>query len=366
MKHLFFPFIALLSSCAMKQSPTQKLDAIFSGFEKNSPAAHALLVIKQGETVYKKTVGTADLENRIAASPQTNFRMASVSKQFTAAAILLLEKQGKLSLQQTLADFFPGFSPSGKLITLRHLLTHTSGIVDYEEIMPDTLKTQLLDADVLDMVWGYDKTYFPAGSGFRYSNTGFCLLALVVERVSGQTFADFIEKQIFGPLGMEHSRVFEPGEDIPDRAFGYAPDESGSIQFSDQSLTSATKGDGGVYTSLDDFERWSRLRRERLGLDFPASFPSCETSVPEIPDAHYGLGWFFLRPQKMPLTLYHTGSTCGFSNIVVEIPEEQTLVVFFTNLAGHHQAFKPVLEVLEEAGVLHPETDLWELHERTR
>lgn len=342
------------------------MDAVFADFEKSNPAAHALLVIQNEEIIYQKVVGAADIEHQIMASPATNFRMASVSKQFTAAAILLLEKQGKLSLDQPLTDFFPAFATPGKRITLRHLLTHTSGLVDYEEIMPDTLQTQLLDADVLRLVQGYEKVYFTGGSQFRYSNTGFCLLALVVEKVSGQPYADFVEQEIFTPLEMKNSRVFEPGKYIPNRAFGYALDEAGKVRFSDQSTTSATKGDGGVYTSLEDYRRWYNLLDDKLEIDFPAAFKTCETSLPGSSGAFYGLGWFFLRQKKLPLTMYHSGSTCGFSNVVVEVPEEQTLVVFFSNLAENHEAFKPIVKVLEDAGILHADADLWGLHERTR
>lgn len=354
----------------MKEPFTKKMDKVFTEFEKSNPAAHALFVIQNEEIIYQKVVGEADIEHHTEASTITNFRMASVSKQFTAAAILMLEKQGKLSLDQPLTDFFPDFAAPGKLITLRHLLTHTSGIVDYEEIMPDTLQAQLLDTDVLALVEGYDKVYFPAGSEFRYSNTGFCLLALVVEKVSGQPYASFVEQEIFTPLEMLNSRVFEPGKDIPERAFGYALDEAGKVRFSDQSTTSATKGDGGVYTSLEDYRRWYNLRQEKLGIDFPAAFSTCEAPLSGSSGAFYGLGWFFLpegtgRKKNLPLTMYHSGSTCGFSNDVVEIPAEQTLVVFFSNLADNHAAFKPVLKVLEDAGILPSEMDLWGLHEKT-
>ena len=232
--------------------------------------------------------------------------------------------------------------------------------------MPAHLDSQLMDADVLNMVKNYEKTYFLAGSEFRYSNTGFCLLALVAERVSGQGFAEFVEHQIFMPLGMTNSRVFEPGEHIPNRAFGYVLDEQQQLRFSDQSLTSATKGDGGLYVSLDDFEKWSRLRQEKLGIDFASSLPDCSAALPSMLDSYYGLGWFFIQKEGLPLTLFHTGSTCGFSNVVVEIPEEKTMVVFFTNLASYHDAFKPVYELLERGGVVHREIDVWELHERTR
>lgn len=342
----------------------EKLDSLFFDLEKNTPTAHALLVIHRGETMYKKAAGQADPERRIPATPHTNFRMASVTKQFTAAAILLLEQRGLLFTGQTLGEFFPGFAPAVSAITLRQLLTHTSGIVDYEEVMPEHLQKQLLDADVLELVRSHERIYFSPGSDFRYSNTAFCLLALIVEKTTGKPFADFVEQEIFQPLGMTDSRVYEPAETIPHRAFGYAMSD-GQLRFSDQSLTSATKGDGGIYTSIDDFEKWFRLRKTTLGIDFPAAFEACAADIPGIADARYGWGWFFVQKPGVPRTLFHSGSTCGFSNMVVEAPESQTLVVFMSNLAGNHGAFKPILEVLENAGVVQPGAHVWELHSRT-
>jgi CubicO group peptidase (beta-lactamase class C family) len=356
----------MLTHTTFSQSLPQLLDAVLMDAGQQHQTADALLVIRNGAVLYKKAVGYADLERGVPANAQTNFRMASVTKQFTAAAILLLEKQGRLSLQQPLSDFFPELSGLGENVTLCQLLDHTSGLVDYEDRMPAYLSVQLLDADVLDLVKGVKDTYFPPGTAFRYSNTGYCLLALLVERASGQSFADFMKTQVFMPLGMEHSRMYEAEEEIPNRAFGYALNEKDSLLFSDQSLTSATKGDGGIYTSLDDYEKWFRFRQEKLAIEVEAAFPACEFALPDLPDSFYGLGWFIVRRPGQPLALFHSGSTCGFSNMVMEIPEQNTLVVFFSNLASHHEAFGPVYEVLEASGILPKNLALWELYLKTR
>jgi CubicO group peptidase (beta-lactamase class C family) len=371
MKILTSSLFAMLTVNLAAQSLQQQLDAILLGFGAKTPAAHALLIVERGEVLYEGTVGLADLERGLAAAPTTNFRLASITKQFTAAAILMLERQGKLSRQQPVTDFLPVLSPIAEGVTLHHLLNHSSGLPDYENFIPDDRTEQIADADVPALMLKADTTYFAPGTGWRYSNTGYCLLALVVERASGQPFSQFIENQIFVPLGMAQSKVYESGNGIPERAFGYALDERGRTRFSDQSLTSATKGDGGVYTALADFERWATQRGKVLGIDFEKEFNKPESAAqfpisPKLPGCHYGLGWFFVKKPGLPLALFHSGSTCGFSNMVLELPGQQLLVIFLTNLADNNEAFAPIHAALAAAGKLHSDLDIWELYLQTR
>src|SRR6185503_3685881 len=160
----------------------------------------SVIVIKDGKVLFKKAYGLANLEKKVAATTSTNYRLASVTKQFTAMAIMILAERQKLSYEDRLSDFFPGFPAYGKQITVRHLLNHTSGLLAYEDVMPDSTTVPLTDNDVLRLMEQQDHTNFPPGSEFRYSNSGYVLLGLIVEKASGISFPDFLRKNIFRPL----------------------------------------------------------------------------------------------------------------------------------------------------------------------
>ena len=276
-------------------------------------------------------------------SLHTNFRMASVSKQFTAACIILLKNQGKLSYEDPLNLFFPDFKTGGS-VRLKHLLTHTSGVQDYESLIPADQQTQVSDADVLKWVSGTDSTYFQPGTRYRYSNSGFCILAQVVEKVSGVSFAAFMKAHILTPLAMDSSFVYEAGKPMPARALGYAL-RTGKITESDQSITSATKGDGCLYTSLADYKKWiTAVTQNRL---FNLEEELRLVNFPISKELSYGLGWFNTGDE-----LFHTGSTCGFSNVVWFTLDGRNALVYFSNLADHHRpavALEKTLEVRKPA-----------------
>lgn len=356
MKYLLIFFIVPIS--IYSQSFQHDLDRILQQeFTPNQPGA-AVLILQNGTILYKKAIGLRDVEKKKQLTATSNFRMASVSKQFTAMAILLLEKQGNLSLDDSLTKFFPDFASVGSSITLRQLLTHSSGIWDYETVMPDDLQEQLSDADVLKLIQDIDKTYFPPGTDFRYSNSGFCLLTLVVEKVSGQSFAQFVKEAIFEPLGMKHSRLYEAKARIKNRAYGYARNDAGKLIFSDQSLTSATKGDGGVYTSLEDYQKWHEALLTNRLVNIEEALKATQVPLPDK-SGGYGLGWFFNEQGEF----FHSGSTCGFSNIVVRNPKKGVLVACFSNIAGNHEAFKPVFDYLKKSGLV--QADIWAWHNAT-
>lgn len=334
---------------------------------RNFPAAQpggALLVVVDGKTVYNRGVGWANREAKTPITPETNFRMASVSKQFTAMCILLLEGQKKLSVDDNLLKFFPDFNPRvGQKIKLRHLLTHTSGILDYESLLAPDRKTQVFDAEVLALLKPQDSTYFEPGRQFRYSNSAFCLLTQVVERIAKKPYLDFITENIFRPLGMNQTTLYEPARPIPNRAMGYAQGKEGKIRLSDQSVTSGTKGDGCVYTSLTDYKKWVDALATNQLVDLPEMLAHINHPLDEQRNGFYGLGWFFTRTKGGGRELFHSGSTCGFSNCVVWLPEQKTLVVLFSNLADNHRPFLAILEILKADVKL--SGDVWALHNLT-
>jgi CubicO group peptidase (beta-lactamase class C family) len=347
-----------------------RLDSFFHTLPANQPGI-ALSIEKNGDILYRNTAGLADLTTKTPIDTTTNFRMASVTKQFTAMAILLLEKDKRLTLDDPIGHWLPELPATiGQHVLIRHLLTHTSGIEDYESLIPDTQTTQFLDADVLKLLSRRDSTYFQPGNRFRYSNSGFCLLALIVERASQEPYASFIKEHIFLPLQMDHSTVYEKDQPIFHRALGYAKDSTGTIIPSDQSVTSATKGDGGVYTSLADFRKWIRALQQNRLINLPAALRRLRFPINAAPnkaaadkvaaDIYYAAGWFI--SSRSPTILFHSGSTCGFATYIIQIPGDEWSITYFSNLADNKAPFRQILRLLRASGMpdFQPVLDLQE------
>ena len=314
------------STIAENAFPTAKVDAMMEAYAGDAPGA-SVLVLQDGVPVLRKAYGLADREQRVAATPATNYRLASVTKQFTAAAILLLVEEGRMTLDDSVRRWLPSLPALADSITVRHLLTHSSGLIDYEDVMPSDFTGQLHDADVLRLLEARDKTYFPPGTGYRYSNSGYALLALMVERVSGQSFADFLRSRIFQPLGMAHTLAFEEGGPvIADRAYGNSESEGGWIR-TDQSTTSAVLGDGGIYSSIDDLAKWdAALYDDRLLSDRSRELMFTPHVTTDAPDIRYGFGWRITGE-----TLWHSGESIGFRNVIVRYPQRRLTVIVLSN-----------------------------------
>jgi len=313
------------------QSTTGRVDAMMAGYAGDGPGA-ALLVVRDGEPVLRKGYGLADLEARAPVAPDTRFRLASVSKQFTAAAVLLLVQDGALSLDDPVRKWLPSLPPATDGITLHHLLTHTSGLIDYEDVMPETIAGQLADADVLRLLEGQDRLYFAPGGDYRYSNSAYVLLGLVVARASGRDFPAFLRERIFLPLGMDGAVAFVDGvSTVANRAYGYSLVD-GRWRRTDQSPTSATLGDGGIYASIDDLAKWdAALRDGRLLSDASRELAfAAHTATDEADVDGYGYGWRLHATDDGPL-LWHSGETIGFRNVILRWPGAGLTVVLLSN-----------------------------------
>jgi CubicO group peptidase (beta-lactamase class C family) len=302
------------------------VDQLMQRYAGTVPGA-SLLVIDQGKPIVRQSWGLADVEAGTIATPSTNYRLASVTKQFTAAAILLLAQDGKIRLDNRIRIFFPQLPASLDSVTIQHLLTHTSGIVDYEDVIPEGTTAQLHDADVLKLLESHDTTYFKAGTNYRYSNSGYALLALIVEKVSGKSFATFLHDRIFAPLGMKHTVAFENGiSTVSNRAFGYTL-KDGKWTRKDQSVTSAVLGDGGIYSSIDDLARWdAALYDSRLLSDESRRLAFASHTNTDKPEVKYGFGWRITGE-----TLWHSGETVGFRNVIIRNPSRHRTVIILTN-----------------------------------
>ncbi len=337
--------LLLTSACSTAaERHAQQIDAIFRPLSSATTPGFAVLVVKDGHTVFRRGYGVADLRTGVPITSRTNFRLASFTKQFTATAIMLLSRDGALRYDDPLTRFFPDFPAYGRSITVRQLLTHTSGLPDYEDIYekqfagtPEASIPQLKDADVMKIMEAQSSAAFPPGSKWHYSNSGYATLAMVVEKVSGAPIGAFLQERIFKPLRMRHTIAFENGKnEVERRAFGYR-NEQGRWTFSDQSPTSAVLGDGGVYSSLDDLARWDRALVRHTLLSAAEMQPALTPVV--VPGGavnddgkpvQYGFGWY-LDSYRGRGRMYHDGETCGFRTTIQRFVDERLTIIVLAN-----------------------------------
>ena len=333
-----FSMVMVFSSCGEKDlgSPVTEVDSVIidsllSDYDLGDGPGAAVMIIKEGVILFSNGYGLANLENEIPITNETNFRLASITKQFTAMCIMILINHGELDFETTLVEIFPPFPSYGNNITIRYLLNHTSGLVDYESLIQNDATEQVSDMDVYNMMTGLDSTYFTSGTDYRYSNTGYALLAMIVEKKSGLTFSEFLKENIFSPLEMNNSVAHQEGiSNITNRAYGYSQEDDG-YNLDDQSLTSAVLGDGGIYTSLNDMFRWDQSLYVDTLIPYEIlneAFTSGELSSGE--KTGYGFGW------RMDTYLYrnrahHTGSTRGFRNVFMRFPDQKISILIITN-----------------------------------
>lgn len=326
----------------------EKIDAIFSaaGLASADAPGAAVLVIRDGQVLFERGYGVTDLTSARKIGPQTNFRLASVTKQFTAMAVMLLVHDGKLHYDDRLTDIFPDFPDYGRAITVRNLLNHTSGLEDYEDLMPPSdpsvpvEQVQIQDAGVLDLLKRQKTTKFAPGSKWAYSNSGYVLLGLIVEKVSGKPFPDFLHDRIFAPLGMTATVAYVRGKNsVANRAFGHSL-EAGAWKQTDQSTTSATLGDGGVYSSLEELAKWDGALRKHTLLSeremqaalTPLKVAEGEVTEPDGSPAAYGFGWFLNAYEGHP-RMWHYGETMGFRTAIQRFDQDNLTIVILCNRA---------------------------------
>jgi CubicO group peptidase (beta-lactamase class C family) len=342
------PLLCLLSYAAPvhSQVSSSQIDALFpASLKSNKAPGAAALVVYNGRIVFRRGYGVTDLRTLEPIDERTNFRLASFTKQFTAACIMLLVHDGKLHYEDHLNDIFPEFPAYGKSITVRNLLNHTSGLEDYEGLMlkqyPDTPPEnipQIHDAGVLKLLEQQTSAKFPPGTKWEYSNSGYAVLAMIVEKVSGKPFGQFLRERIFTPLNMKNTLAYEKGKNkVPHRAYGHTPKDNAWHE-TDQSPTSAVLGDGGIYSSIDDLAKWDRAlllhtllseaeMQPALTPVQPADGPA---GFPEGKPVSYGFGWF-LDPYKGHERMSHDGSTIGFGTTIQRFPDDQLTIIILAN-----------------------------------
>ena len=345
MKNILLGFFILLFGFSAKGQSKKEIalaiDSIMSKYNIGNEPGASVLVMKKNKVLFKKGYGIANINTQEAIKTNTNFRLASITKQFTAMSILLLEKRGRLSLNDSLHKYFTSFPNYGKNITIKDLLTHTSGLIDYEDLMPANQIVQLHDTNCIQLMYMVDSLYFPSGTKYKYSNTGYSILSLIVEQVAGIPFAQFLKENIFNKLGMKTSVAFEEGKSkVENRAYGHSYSK-GTWTQTDQSLTSAVLGDGGIYTNVEEYAKWIKANWS-YKLIGPAmqnrAWSSTKLNNGTLVD--YGYGWHvedFLNITHP----YHDGSSIGFRNSVGLFPEKKLMIIILTNRNEHD----PIQEV---------------------
>lgn len=331
--------LALISGAAAADGPADpaaQVDEMFAEWNKSDAPGFAVAVIKDGEIVYENAFGMADLERGIALTPQSAFEIGSISKQFTAMCILLLEDDGKLSVDDDVRKYVPEMPEYESPITLRHLLHHTSGVRDIETLLPLAgwpYVNYYRDAELLDLITRQKALNFPPGDEFLYSNSGYILLAQVVERVSGRPLPVFARERIFRPLKMRHTAYWDhPAQLVRNRALGYAEQPGGGYGLETWNLP--FDGPAGVYTTVEDLALWdANFYDNRLGggaaliekMQTPGTLNNGEAT-------RYADGLVITKVGGRPVVT-HSGAWMGYRAVLMRFPEDRLSVIQLSNSA---------------------------------
>ena len=340
----------------LKDAYTNEIDALFADFTDQTPGI-AIAAIRDGELLFEKGYGSANLEYDIPITVDTVFNIGSVSKQVSAFSIFLLAEQGRLSLDDDIRQHIPELPDFDTPITIRHLCNHTSGIPDQWALL--TLAGWRMDDvitqdQIFDLISRYGKLNFPPGDEYLYSNTGYMLLAEIVARVSGQSFRDFAKQEIFVPLGMENTQVNDNYRRVvKGRAYSYGETDKG---YDKRNLNTSVAGPTGILSSARDLAKWARnfevpivgTTEMMTKFNQRALLNSGENAILTVNaggNVYVASGQFISNFRGTPL-YNHTGSTAGFESYLARFPEKNFSVVALSNTENYN-IFKNGLAVAD-------------------
>ncbi len=310
----------------------KNVNALFSTWTKPNSAGCALGVLSDGRLLYSRGYGLADIEHSVPIAPTTVFHVASISKQFTAFAIYLLEQDGKLSIDDDIRKYLPELHDFHQTITIRQLLHHTSGLRDQWDLLLMAgwrLGDVITQEDVLKLTWRQEELNFPPGQEFLYSNTGYTLLAVIVERVSGMSFRDFTDQRIFVPLGMSHTHFHEHyGDLVPDRAYSY---EWHGDSYRYVALSYSTVGASSLFTTVQDLARWDEnfYNGNVGGKDLLAQM-QIKGKLNSGKEIDYASG-LMIGTYRGLTTVEHGGADAGFRSEILRFPDVHFSVIILCN-----------------------------------
>lgn len=311
------------------------VDAMFNEVIKDDSSGAAVLVAQNGEILYEKGFGFANLEHHVPVTPETKFRIGSITKQFTAAAILKLQEEGSLSVDDSLSKFLPDY-PRGNEVTIHHLLTHTSGIHSYTN-KPNFMETVTAEVKPEDLIDSFkdDDFDFDPGEKWLYNNSGYFLLGYIVEKVSGESFGDYLKNHFFEPLGMKNTGVHHWSLILEHEATGYSY-KNGKFQKALNWDMSRAGGAGALYSTVGDLYRWNEAIFNGKALSessLEASFTPVtlnDGSKANAMGGEYGYGWGIAERRGMQ-EIAHGGGLNGWSAYLSRYPEANFTVVVLSN-----------------------------------
>ena len=327
---LLFTFQAA-PAFAQDEQAVREMDELMSkAYPPDEPGA-AVIVVKNGKTLLRKGYGLADVELGVKVEPDMVFRLGSITKQFTAAAILLLAERGKLSLSDDMTKFFPDYPAKGRVVTVEHLLTHTSGIKSYTSL-PAWLSMWRKDMTVSELIdlFKNEPPDFAPGEQWAYNNSGYILLGAIIEKVSGQTYEQFLRQNIFEPLGMTHTFYGSATRVIPRRVPGYSKTKDGLQNAEYLSMTQPYAA-GSLLSTVDDLALWdAALYTEKLLRQASLQRAWTPYVLKDGTPTGYGFGWSKWQYEGHTV-VEHGGGINGFTTMVVRFPDDRVYVAVLTN-----------------------------------
>ncbi len=329
---LIIPVLIFFTTCsAYPQSQEQKFDNILNQYFKSNEPGAAVLIAKGDKVLYKKSIGVADMELNVPVTTEMVFRIGSITKQFTSAAILQLAEKGKLSLQDDIKKFIPDYPTQGYSITIEHLLTHTSGIKSFTS-MPEyyvNMRKDLNREEVINVFKDQPMDFAP-GTKWLYDNSGYFLLGYIIEKLSGQTYAEYVKQHLFEPAGMMNSYYGDDIKIIKNRAKGYGK-LNGNYENANYLSMTQPFAAGALLSTIEDLWKWNRALHSSKIL--PASWLEKAQTPYKLSDGKstgYGYGWM-MGDIKGSRTIWHNGAINGFLSESIFLPDEDVFVVLFAN-----------------------------------
>lgn len=328
---------AVSPSAAQVAQPTaQQLEEMDSRIraamaENNIPGV-LIGVASRGRLLHTRSYGMANVELQVPVSDSTVFEIGSISKQFVAAATMMLVEEDRIGLDDPIHEYLFDLPSEWLAVTVRQLLTHTSGIPDYEEIRSyDAYRYRFTPEEIIRIAHSRPMDFEP-GTGWYYSNTGYFLLSLIVERVEGRPLGGVLQSRIFEPLGMTQTRMADPEDIIPHRASGYWVDRMGvELRNRDATQTSSTLGAGGLLSSVHDMAKWDEaLYGDELLSEASKTAMWTPAVLPNGEDTGYGFGWSVVEYRGHP-AVGHNGQVAGFVASFVRLPEAEMAIIVFAN-----------------------------------
>jgi CubicO group peptidase (beta-lactamase class C family) len=372
MRILLLVLSIVLFSCKSKKQNNDtavKLDAFLSGQANHYNFNGNVLVAENGEIVFQKSYGFADFDTKRLLNDSSVFELASVSKQFTATGILLLKDKGKLKLTDSLRQYFPELPYSN--ITIWHMLTHTSGLPDYEEAMNEKWDRSKI-AFNNDMIAFLAKEKLPVlfapGTKWTYSNTAYAILASIIEKVSGQTFKDYMAENIFGPLEMKHSRIYNTRRSLKDTianyAFGFVYNDSLKKHFMPDSLADFSfviyldgiQGDGVVNSTTADLLKWDRAVKNHTLLreETQKEMLKGQAIIDTVKNSQYGFG-VFMEKNDFGNIIAHSGGWPGYTTFLARnADKDQTYIILSNNSSNSPAACNTLQHIMAGKQVVMP------------